>query len=258
MQVFTLAVNISMIISIGILIWLLKYYLPNYAKEKAKNLATKEDIAGITDKIESVKTEYAKQLELHKMDIWREQQAHLWQREEIKLKIDTFKKAVVTVAKLNNLILKHQMLSSSRELALAAAGVAKSENDDDMHKLHWNMYLQYRDKAELSYVAFRDVIVEIGELFALFSVYFNTEMSDSLQRILILAHGAIGLKMTSDQFYARLKLEYHDCQDMDIAREKVGAYYDQLCGGQVPTAESNKFFDLLKSYIKLAREETSQ
>jgi hypothetical protein len=42
---------------------LLKSFLPSYLSEKGKNLATKEDIASITDKVESVKTDYAKVLE---------------------------------------------------------------------------------------------------------------------------------------------------------------------------------------------------
>lgn len=42
---------------------LLKSFLPSYFSEKGKNLATKEDVASITDKVESVKTDYAKVLE---------------------------------------------------------------------------------------------------------------------------------------------------------------------------------------------------
>lgn len=39
-------------------------YFGSYLRTKGKNLATKEDIKSITDEIESVKTEYAKQLEM--------------------------------------------------------------------------------------------------------------------------------------------------------------------------------------------------
>lgn len=42
---------------------LVGYILRSYLSEKGKNLATKEDIAGITHQIESVKTEYARVLE---------------------------------------------------------------------------------------------------------------------------------------------------------------------------------------------------
>ena len=39
-------------------------YLPSYVKEKAKNLATKEDIAEITDKVESVRAGFEKESQL--------------------------------------------------------------------------------------------------------------------------------------------------------------------------------------------------
>lgn len=42
---------------------LLNNFLPKYFGKKGENLATKEDISEITDKIESVKTDYAKLLE---------------------------------------------------------------------------------------------------------------------------------------------------------------------------------------------------
>jgi hypothetical protein len=43
----------------AVVIYLLRNYLPAYLAAKAQNLATKEDIAEITDKVESVKTSYA-------------------------------------------------------------------------------------------------------------------------------------------------------------------------------------------------------
>jgi hypothetical protein len=41
-------------------------FLGAYLKKKAENLATKEDIEAITKKVEDVRSEYSKQLELHK------------------------------------------------------------------------------------------------------------------------------------------------------------------------------------------------
>ena len=67
------AINFVMnLLTWGILIvgWLLlRDYLPGYFQEKGKNLATKEDIREITEKIEAVRAEYAKQLELYKDEI---------------------------------------------------------------------------------------------------------------------------------------------------------------------------------------------
>ena len=47
-------------------------YLVSFFKEKGKNLATKEDIKDITDRIESVKDSYSKSLERHKMELQKE------------------------------------------------------------------------------------------------------------------------------------------------------------------------------------------
>lgn len=48
---------------------LLNNFLPEYFRKKGENLATKEDISDITSKIESVKHEYASQLENAKADL---------------------------------------------------------------------------------------------------------------------------------------------------------------------------------------------
>jgi len=55
--------GLGMVVGGGIIFLFIKFLIPNYLTEKAKNLATKEDIADITDKVESVKTDYAKILE---------------------------------------------------------------------------------------------------------------------------------------------------------------------------------------------------
>ncbi len=47
----------------GIVLLFIKTFIPKYLSEKAKNLATKEDIAEITSKVESVKSDYATILE---------------------------------------------------------------------------------------------------------------------------------------------------------------------------------------------------
>jgi len=65
----SITMNLCTWIALLVFLLLLKRYLPTYFQEKGKNLATKEDIRDITDKVESVKTEYARQLELFKHDI---------------------------------------------------------------------------------------------------------------------------------------------------------------------------------------------
>ncbi|HAS8570385.1 TPA: hypothetical protein I7778_22145, partial [Vibrio vulnificus] len=45
---------------------LVKSFLPNYVKKKAENLATKEDIKNITEKIELVKSQVEINTDAHK------------------------------------------------------------------------------------------------------------------------------------------------------------------------------------------------
>lgn len=64
-KLISLAGNLGVgaILGGGITYLFLKSFLPSYFSKKAENLATKEDIASITDKVESVKTDYAKVIE---------------------------------------------------------------------------------------------------------------------------------------------------------------------------------------------------
>lgn len=55
--------SVGAIVGGGILYFFVKSFIPSYLSEKGKNLATKEDIATITDKVESIKTDYAKVIE---------------------------------------------------------------------------------------------------------------------------------------------------------------------------------------------------
>jgi hypothetical protein len=64
-ELFILADNFGFgfVIGGGLIFLILYFFLPSYISEKGKNQATKEDIKNITDKIESVKTDYAKVIE---------------------------------------------------------------------------------------------------------------------------------------------------------------------------------------------------
>jgi len=54
--------GLGAIVAATVALLLLKFFLPSYLMEKAKNLATKEDIGLITDQIEKVKAQYAENL----------------------------------------------------------------------------------------------------------------------------------------------------------------------------------------------------
>lgn len=49
--------------------WFLRSFFPSYLSEKGKNLATKEDIEEITEKVESVRTQHATSLEHLRLEL---------------------------------------------------------------------------------------------------------------------------------------------------------------------------------------------
>lgn len=251
----SLIADVVLFVSIFIVGLLVKTYLPGYIGEKAKNLATKEDIADITNQIEQVKTEYSKQLELYKSDIWQTQQRYLQMQEEAKLKVEVFKKAVVDVAKITDLINIYQLHASSSEMDSAIAEMAFEKGSQEVQKVSWDMHLEHKGKAAALYTNFRGLIVELGGTFALFSIYFESELNESLYRIIMMAHGAVELKMSPAEFRKRLEAEYSKGHDLNVIRQIVGQHYDSLWDVKPITAESNRFFQLMKDHIKLAGNE---
>jgi hypothetical protein len=58
------------VIIVGLfLFFTVKNFLPSYFSEKAKNLATKEDVGAITEKVEKIKSEFVKDIEFIKADL---------------------------------------------------------------------------------------------------------------------------------------------------------------------------------------------
>lgn len=71
MDTIRLVADVALLTALAIVGYLLKNYLPSYFGEKGKNLATKEDISEITEKIESVRTQYSSAIERLRVDLRR-------------------------------------------------------------------------------------------------------------------------------------------------------------------------------------------
>jgi hypothetical protein len=63
MDVVLLILQIITLVALAIAAFIFRNYLPSYLKKKGENLATKEDIEDITNRIERVRTQYSAQLE---------------------------------------------------------------------------------------------------------------------------------------------------------------------------------------------------
>ena len=68
---------ITILVLIGeIILGFILLFGKSYMQKKGENIATKEDIAGITKEIESVKESYNRSLESHKIELQKEFEAH--------------------------------------------------------------------------------------------------------------------------------------------------------------------------------------
>jgi len=72
MDTINLLLNVVEFVIIVVGALFLKSYLPAYFAEKGKNLATKEDIKDITEKVEAVRVEYVKRQHVHQMTFDKE------------------------------------------------------------------------------------------------------------------------------------------------------------------------------------------
>lgn len=82
MDWINIGINLAELIIIVIAGLFLNSHLRSYFEEKGRNLATKEDIKDITSKIESVRTEYAKQLHVYQLTFGKEFEVlrEVWQK----------------------------------------------------------------------------------------------------------------------------------------------------------------------------------
>lgn len=95
------SIGFGALIGALVMFFLLKSFLPSYFSEKGKNLATKEDVASITDKVESVKTDYAKVLE----ELRNNNQLKLAEIEREKnIKKEVFLQAVEALTRTQNIV----------------------------------------------------------------------------------------------------------------------------------------------------------
>lgn len=252
MQLALLITNILVLLSFIIFAALAKYYFPSYIKEKAKNLATKEDIAQITDEMEKVKAEYTKALESYKSEIWHEQQKLLWLREEYKLKIETFKRSTKLINQFNDKIVNHQIYASSRDIALAISNT-QHPLEKEVKDFYRGEYESFRVKAEKSYLEFRDLSFEIGELAALLSIYFENKLYDLALDIRNKGNQAIKAALTPTQIAANIEATLTQGKDLNSAKMSVSEAYDAAYDHLIPKKDAHDFFELIKKAAENAR-----
>lgn len=231
---------------------LLKDGLPSYAKEKFKNLATKEDIEGITLKVESVRDVFAKSLEEHRSKLWLSQQKAMWLREEYKVKLNAFSSALLLLAKLKKEIGLIHAMSKNRQLAIASCPLGASKQDiDDMYE----RYLEFRSSARTAIDQYNLTITELSGLRAIISVYFDEGLVDLLDDIERKANHATALHWSVAEFESAVKKQYEITGDLYSARENAGMLYDLHCQRNVLEVDVTFFCASLREEVKKMRDQ---
>lgn len=140
METVGIALEIVTLLAVVAIGYLLKDFFPSYTTEKGKNVATKEDIEAITEKIESVKVEYAKSLEAVKARI----------QIESALKTAYQQKCLEAITAINDLLVEIT-LYCWREIAERSPNehYVWSNVDDRPESRHFHYYRVAIDKATL-------------------------------------------------------------------------------------------------------------
>jgi len=124
MEAIIQIINILIIIAFGIILLFRRFYLPSYLNKKGENLATKEDIAEITKRIEAVKIEFTSQ-------------AHILVK-----KRETYEKII---SGMRIFIEGHPATEQDKNQMLEAYSMAWLwANDDVLKKLNYHLVLQIK------------------------------------------------------------------------------------------------------------------
>lgn len=232
-----------------IIAWLLKSYLPGYLSEKGKNLATKDDIAEITQRIEHVKNEYAKELELHRSDIWLQQQRLVWVREEFSLKFDTYKNTVFLLSKFHALIADFQVSYASREVHGHISQLSmKSEKNKKYFRLE---YENSKLKLEEAGVKLDSIKIELKEIGSALGIYFNNELPTLLTECITALDSACNFHWDRGEFKNSIQLHCISAAENDLndlARDCIAEYLSTAARFGV-SSETSIFLDKLKAHM---------
>lgn len=119
--------GIGAIVGAGFLFFILKSFLPSYFSEKAKNLATKEDIGQITSEVEKVKSGYAEMLEEvksnHQLRLASIEREKLLKKEVYLDSVEALSKYQGALAVMSNLDIPSQAIADA--FSASAAQIAK-------------------------------------------------------------------------------------------------------------------------------------
>lgn len=182
--------DILILISIGIVVLLAKKYVPTYVSEKAKNLATKEDIASITAEVENIRLQYAKDIETFKADLLRE--LELLKISQAELQLHKTEQFVKFIEYFNNFFSDKKLQQS-----LQTSDQKKADFNKHMLDLGVKLFFFASDKTVKKYIEWR--------LYALKAGMQNIEPFDHMR-----IYGELILEIRRDLGYQDTNCDHND------------------------------------------------
>lgn len=237
---------------------LFKFYLPGYIKKKGENLATKEDVAGITHQVERVRTQYLVDLEGYKNLIWKGQQREVWLKEEFDLRLDTYKTAISLIYKyveqIENYHIAH--LSSGVNEAIFLYIEAKEEAFFEGVKESYRVeYESTREKSLEWYFKCKEVEVELRVALGVVDVYFDSELSGHLDGLIAKGVDAARTFCRVEELYRSVESEYEKLQNYVAVSNAVIKKYHVEFKKLIPTVEAELCLKNLKGFVVRERRE---
>jgi hypothetical protein len=244
-------------VSLAIVAWCVKYYIPGYLKTKGQNLATKEDIASITREVEGVKEYYTVELEKYKNAIWRGQQREVWFKEEFKLRLETYKKATLLIYKYLEYIKNFHVSHLSSGINEAICCHLERENYELKEIVGGDYRVEYESTREKSlewYFKCKDIEIELREVLGVVDVYFDDDLSRSLDALVRKGVDAARTYCGLEGFYELVESEFRKSSDYSDVSSAVMKNLHSEFQKLVPEVEAQTCLERLKKSIVQDRE----
>lgn len=189
-------------IIVSVAVSLITTFIVQYVSWKGRNLATKEDISGITTKIEDVKLNYSEKLEDYKNRLWELQYEKGRLYEELKIKHEILEKVIVKLNKFGSDAVHYRIYAHNRNIYLSLYKISNSEADN-------KQYREYQAKAEKSYLDFGEQSYELTALASTIKVYIDDALGGNLLILKGKIKDSVKLRKSEDDYiqFVRSELE---------------------------------------------------
>ena len=220
---------------------IIRFFPSNYIKEKAKNLATKEDISKITKEIESIKTEHQKQLEIFKSQIWREQQSLIWLKENRNNQIKILTDAISTMGRFVSHVQDTSFASICSDSCLELS--AKKDLSEQSREYYRKEYEDYRKKSNELLSELDSIKYKLDELHTLSSIYFDSVTANEILEVKNLGGKLFSNVMPPRKTKHIINENYNSPQSIIEIREFIAVMHAKECHAYDFNSKIQAFYD---------------